>query len=265
MQPLSRRKFLAMGGAMAAMAPYRLAHCQSIPRWIDRSSHGPFHCQATFPLAPLAPTFHELAVLERELQRTLALPPACESIDLFLLSDAKSHRQFLQQLYPRTPYRRALFVRRNGRSSIYAYRHPELDIDLRHESTHALLHANLAMVPLWLDEGIAEYFEMAEPERAFHHPHLSKLRWRLRLFTVKSVEWLETKETLDAMGKMEYQFSWAWVHFMLHGPIAAHRVLVHYLSDIRQGNPPGLFSQRLRQAIPRLEERMVQHFKHWQA
>ena len=80
---------------------------------------------------------------------------------------------------------------------------------------------------------------------------------------LRSIEWLEKKETIDAMGKMEYRFSWAWVHFMLHGPIAAHRLLVHYFSDIRQGKPPGQLSQRLRQAIPNLEERMVQHFKHW--
>ena len=264
MRPFSRRKFLALGGAMAAFAPYRLAHGRSIPMWVDRKSCGPFHCLATFPLAPLAPIFQELATLERELQRTLALPPAREPIDLYLLSDGSSHRNFLEQRYPRTPYRRALYVRQDGRGSVYAYRQPELAIDLRHECTHALLHANLAVVPLWLDEGIAEYFEMAEPQRAFHHPHQSILRWLLRFGWVHSVEWLEKKETLDGMGKMEYRFSWAWVHFMLHGPVAAHRVLVHYFSDIRRGNPPGRLSQRLRQAIPRLDERMIQHFKHWQ-
>ena len=250
---------------MAAMAPCRFAHCQSIPKWVDRRCYGPFHCQATFTLGSYAPIFQELATLERELHRTLALAPAREPIDLYLLSDESSHRHYLEQLYPRIPYRRALYVQRDGRGRVYAYRQPELAIDLRHECTHALLHANLAVVPLWLDEGIAEYFEMVEPQRAFHHPHLSKLRWNLRFGWIRTLEELEKKETLDAMGKMEYRFSWAWVHFMLHGPVAAHRVLVHYFSDIHQGNPPGRLSQRLRQAIPRLEERMVQHFKYWQA
>jgi hypothetical protein len=79
----------------------------------------------------------------------------------------------------------------------------------------------------------------------------------------RSIEQLEQKSSLGAMGRVEYRFSWGWAHFMLHGPIAAHRVLVRYLADIRQGKPPGKLSQRLRRAVPHLDERMIQHFKYW--
>ena len=65
------------------------------------------------------------------------------------------------------------------------------------------------------------------------------------------------------MGGVEYRFSWAWVHFMLHGPVAAHRSLVQFLADIRRGNPPGRLSERLRATVPQLDDRMVQHFKQW--
>ncbi|GIT30210.1 MAG: hypothetical protein Ct9H300mP1_22560 [Planctomycetaceae bacterium] len=36
--------------------------------------------------------------------------------------------------------------------------------DLRHEFTHGVLHSSLKRVPLWLDEGLAEYFEVVGPK-----------------------------------------------------------------------------------------------------
>jgi len=260
----SRRKFLALGGL--AVGTYCLDSalpCQAAPTWTDRQTYGPFQLHATYPLANYAPLFEELSTLEMELQRTLAMPPAQQSVDLFLLDSQKQHRELLSQIYPRVPYRRALYVQRHGRGQVYAYRHPDLAIDLRHECTHALLHCNLPMVPLWLDEGLAEYFEMPESSRPFDHPHLSKLRWNLRLGMVRSIESLEDITELTEMGGVEYRFAWAWVHFFLHGPVAAHRALVHYLAAIRRSSPPGQLSHRMHVELPQLQAQMVQHFKHW--
>jgi len=258
--PLSRRAFLASGAAIFATAALP---CHAATTWIDHRSHGPFRFHATFPLGNLDPLFRELSALEAELQRTLAVPPAQQPIDVYLLENEREHRKLLGQLYPRVPYRRALYVQRSGRGSVYAYRHADLAVDLRHECTHALLHTNLPMVPLWLDEGLAEYFEMPASQRALGHPHFSKLRWNLRFGMVRDVNSLEGCRDLSDMGGAEYRFAWAWVHFMLHGPLPAHRALVQYLGDIRQGNPPGQLSDRLAQAIPDVDKQMVQHFKQW--
>jgi hypothetical protein len=119
------------------------------------------------------------------------------------------------------------------------------------------------MVPLWLDEGLAEYFEMPAGQRAFDHPHLKKLRWNLRFGMVPSMQSLESLQDLAQMGGPEYRFSWAWVHFMLHGPLPVHRALVHFLADIRKGNPPGKLSERLDRNVPDLEWQMIRHFKQW--
>ena len=264
MQSISRRQFLAVGGAAAASPWVATAlPCFAAPPWVDYQSYGPFQCRATFPLGDLAPLFRELSALELELQRTLAVPPAAQTIDVYLLQNKRTHQELLRQLFPRVPYRRALYVQRGGHGSVYAYRHSELAVDLRHECTHALLHTNLPMVPLWLDEGLAEYFEMPANKRAFDHPHLKKLRLNLLFGMIPNVESLEAYQDLSEMGGPEYRFAWAWVHFMLHGPLPVHRVLVHYLADIRRGNPPGQLSQRLSQATPNLELQMVKHFKQW--
>ncbi len=263
MQTLSRRKFLVAGGAtIASQWASKPLTCQAAA-WVDHRSHGPFQCRATFPLANLASVFQDLTAVEKELQRTLAVPPAGQTIDIYIVENEQAHRQLLSQLYPRVPYRRALYVQRAGHGSVYTYRHDQLDVDLRHECTHALLHTNLPMVPLWLDEGLAEYFEMPTSRRAFEHPHLSKLRWNLRFGMVRGIESLEQCQELKDMGGVEYRFAWAWVHFMLHGPLPAHRTLVHYLGDIRRGNPPGQLSARLQTALDHPEQAMIHHFKRW--
>ena len=260
----NRRDFFLLGGA--AVAAELLGRAQPVcasTAWVDHRAHGPFRFQSMFPLQSYQPVFRELSELELELQRTLAIPPAQKHVDVYLMNDQESHQQLIRRLYPRVPYRRALYVKRAGRASVYTYRHPELAIDLRHECTHALLHANLPMVPLWLDEGLAEYFEMPRSERSFGHPHLPKLKWNLRFGLVRNLESLEACQELSEMGGVEYRFAWAWVHFMLHGPLLAHRTLVHYLSDIRLGNPPGHLSNRLNSQMSNLEQQLAKHFRNW--
>lgn len=238
-------------------------HAEDSP-WTDTRHLGPFVCEATFPLEQYDPLIAELPGLQQELVRVLGIVPPREPIQIYLFSTADEHRAYIDKHYPHVPYRRALYIKENGRTGVYAYRHEELDVDLRHECTHALLHASLPFVPLWLDEGLAEYFEVAPSERAFDHPHFDALVWNMRLGMVRSVASLEQLTDLSEMGAYEYRYSWAWVHFMLHGPKAAHDVLVGYLADIRRGAvPPGTFSERLERAVPSSTEKMVQHFKYW--
>lgn len=264
MRGATRRGTLAVIAASTALTwAASTTRCCAEPHWVDHRAHGPFRFHATFPLGSLTPFFQELSSLELELQRTLAVPPAGQPIDVYLFDDENSYRTMINQLFPQVSYRRALYVQRAKHGSIYAFWQPELAVDLRHECTHALLHANLAMVPLWLDEGLAEYFEMPEPQRASEHPHLSKLRWNLRFGMVRSIESLESCSELDDMEGEEYRFAWAWIHFMLHGPLPAHRALVHYLRDIERGDPPGKLSERLRAAVPNLDGQFAEHFKKW--
>jgi hypothetical protein len=231
--------------------------------WVDTRQSGPFICQAAFSLKEYEPLLAELQELQPELMRILGVSPAPEPVYIYLFSDAKSHRRFLEENYPDVPYRPALFVKEGGMAGVYAYRHDALAVDLRHECTHALLHASLPMVPLWLDEGLAKYFEVPKEQRAFDHPYFGSLRWDMRLGMIRTVDDLERRRELAEMGAGEYRSSWAWVHFMLHGPAPAHATLVNYLTDIRRGEIAGNLSEQLESATPGSTERMVQHFKHW--
>jgi len=260
----SRRQFLlrvASGTAVAFGPPARTSWAAAA--WVDRRQAGPFACRAEFPLDRYGPLFDDLARLQGELVRTLGIPAANEPIELLLFGSQATYRAFLQARYPHLPDRRALYRKMDGPGTVFAFRHAHFRTDVRHEGTHALLHSVLDMVPLWLDEGLAEYFERPAGERAGRQDYMDAVCWDMRLGVLLTVEQLEGKQDLVAMGAIEYRFAWAWVHFMLHGPKVAHHVLVGYLADIRAGNLPGRLSGRLAGAIPNLEQQLAAHFKWW--
>lgn len=242
-----------------------LAWCASTHAqgWLDQRVSGPVVCRADFSLDGYEGLFRDLAGVQNDLVRMLAVAPAEEPIELYLFQDKRTFTSYLQKRYPKVPSRRALFVKGSGPGRVFVYRHDELPIDVRHEGTHALLHASLPMVPLWLDEGLAEYFEVPPAERAYDNPHLGALRWDLRFGNSPSMTALEAKGDLAEMSATDYRHSWAWVHFMIHGPKEARDELVGFLGDIRMSIPPGKLSERLARRLPHPEKLLAQHFKTW--
>jgi len=231
--------------------------------FVDGRVAGAFVCRADFSLARMDGLFQDLAQLQTDLVRTLGVRPAREPIALYLFRDESGYRKYLARFLPEVPYRRALYVKRDGAGMVFAYYSRQFDVDVRHECTHALLHAALPMVPLWLDEGLAEYFEVAPPERAYASPHLASIRWYVRLGILPRLEALEGKGDISELGGAEYRNAWAWTHFMLHGPPEAHDELVRFLGDIQASTPPGLMSRRLPQRIANPPRRFLAHFKSW--
>jgi hypothetical protein len=233
--------------------------------WLDSRQIQPFVIQATFPLAEYDGLFLELPELQREISRTLGVPPARTPIDIFLFANAEQYREYTERHFPKVPYRPALFIWDGGSPAVYTYRKPDFDVDLRHECTHALLHSVLPVVPLWLDEGLAKYFEVPADQRASGHPYFDDLKWKwsLRLGMVRTIESLERRQNLTEMDAADYRYSWAWVHFMLHGPKPAHEALVNYLACYQRSVPAGKLSVRLAAEVPNSTEKMIQHFKNW--
>jgi hypothetical protein len=235
------------------------AHAQA--RWPDERQAGLFWCHADFPLAPHVRLLDEMAVLQDDLESILEAKPSREPIHLFLFQAKETYHAYMKQYFPRVPQRRALYIKARGPGMVFACQGADFEIDVRHESTHALLHAWLPAVPLWLDEGLAEYFEVARDLRSGHHPHHAVVRAMLRQEQLPRLEDLESLERVDEMGRDEYRDSWAWVHFMLHGPREAREELVRYLADLESGMSAGKLSERLRRRIPNLNRRLAEHFR----
>ena len=243
--------------------------------WTDTRVAGPFVCRADFSLAGSERVLDELGQLQADLIRALGIPPAGEKIEVYLFHDKATYVHYFGHYMPGVPYRRAIFAKGRGPGRVFAYKSDQFEIDLRHECTHALLHAALADVPLWLDEGLAGYFELPAEQRASGNPHLRSVVADARRGVAPSIEALEKKRGVADMGRAEYRDSWAWTHFMLHGPAAAHEELVAYLTSLRtaanpspkapsnenRDSPP--LSIRLNSRMGDLRQRFCDHFSNW--
>jgi hypothetical protein len=231
-------------------------------RWPDERQAGRFLCHADFSLVEEQPLLDEVSRLQAELGAILGAPTSREPVHLFLFQAKTTYQTYLEQYFPRVPNRRALFIKTpRGPGMVFACQGTDFEIDVRHESTHALLHAWLPDVPLWLDEGLAEYFEVPRAARAANNPHQAAVQTLIRSGSLPRLNELELLTKVEDMGRPEYRDAWAWVHFMLHGPPEAREELQRYLSEIAARSEPGRLSDRLRRRLPELNRRIAEHFR----
>jgi hypothetical protein len=188
------------------------------------------------------PLFAELANFPEHVCRTLELPATDRLIHVYLFRDRASYEAFFQREFKDLPSRRALFVmKRDGldrqvEPRIYAFWGERIHDDLRHELTHATLHGLLAEVPLWLDEGLAMYFETGIATRGRHARALDAIaaemnqgRWR------PDVHRLANLDDPRQLHLADYHEVWAWVHFLLHSDSAHRNLLLAHLQELRRG------------------------------
>ncbi len=185
--------------------------------------------------------------LEKQLEATLGIrvPSNADPIEVYVLDGPEAFRHFLMYYFPELPPRRAFFLAQGNRRIVYTYQGGRLEEDLRHEATHALLHVAVADLPLWLDEGLAEYFEVDEGRNA---EHLAKLPDDLANGWVPDLKRLESFKDVRKMTPRDYRESWAWVHYCLNGPNEGKAALLAYLADLRSGGEAAPLSRRLNQA-----------------
>src|SRR5438874_1216814 len=142
---------------------------------------------------------------------------------------------------------------------VYTYWGDQVQQDLRHELTHALLHSVLKDVPIWLDEGLAEYFELPGAWKGINYQHVAQLRAEQGNAFKPDLERLEQLNEVHQMTPAEYREAWAWVHLMLHGTPEAKKTLVGYLRELRTNPRPGPLRPRLTAVYPVLETALLRH------
>jgi hypothetical protein len=207
------------------------------------------------------PVFRELAELRDQVYKELQLPPPGSDtlIHVYLFGDKDSYERFIQGNWPSLPTRRAFFMEgqrsalgKTGELVVFTFWSDRLRQDLRHELTHALLHSVLKDVPLWLDEGLAEYYELPPSWNGFNRTHVQILHDRnIRPDLARLEQLFEVKD----MDSDRYREAWAWVYFMLRGGNPkAKEVLTAYLQQLRTKPNPGPLQPRLADAVPALDD-----------
>jgi len=229
--------------------------------WVDDQQIGVFRFRSEFRLRDIQEIVNELTDLQTDIETQLGLECSDRPIHIYLFANRYNYQRYLSVRVPAGMQRRALYVPSNEVGRLYVYRHNDLATDLRHETTHALLRNALPYVPLWIDEGFAEYYEVPGAQRLKGNPHRRELLWASRLGWQPNLTALEAhRDLLDLDGK-DYRDAWAVVHFCLHGPAPAREALTAYLKQINDGDLPDPLSSHLRQRIPNVEAQIKQHVK----
>jgi hypothetical protein len=202
---------------------------------------------ADFPLAGQHRLVRELEGMRADVSQELGLPISDEPVHLYLFENPARYEAFVAARFPSFPARRAFFVETDTTLSVFAAWQDRVAEDLRHETTHGYVHAVVPTVPLWLDEGIAEYFEVPRAQRGVHPPHVAHLAGRLLEGTWRpDMARLEALESAGEMSQDHYAEAWCWVHWLLCTTPERRALLQEYLSGLRRDGTAAPLSARLR-------------------
>lgn len=215
-----------------------------------------------FPLPAHHRLLEELVARRDDIVEKLGLPLSDEPIHVYLFENADQFGAFMRMHHPAFPLRRAFFLETDTRLQVYAHWGDRVAEDLRHEVTHGYLHSVVPSLPLWLDEGLAEYFEVPRG-----HHGLNRSQWENLQMRIEEGRWrpdlprLESLSPSDDMSRDDYAESWAWVHFFLESPLAPTELIRGFLRDVRLRGSAEPLSVRVGRVLPHPERLLVAHIQ----
>ena len=194
---------------------------------------GPFVIYSNTGASGEASAVRCLEALERDAGRELGFRPSADQspVEIYVLDSREDFDHFLRFYYPELPTRRAFFIAMGSQRLVYTYASPRLDEDLRHEATHAMLHGAFGEMPLWLDEGLAEYFETDRSDPGAERKRLELIAEDLARGWKPDLARLEAMADIKQMTQRDYRESWSWVRMMLRGPEEGRTILMEYLGE----------------------------------
>lgn len=204
--------------------------------------------------------FQDLTSQRAELVEKLTLPTSDEPIHIYLFDSQERFGEFLAVNYPDFPLRRAIFVEADTKLNVYAQWSGRVAEDLRHEVAHGYLHAVIRNIPLWLDEGLAEYFEVPRGLNGLNKPHVRTMVTRLAAGGWRpDLRRLESLATAAEMSQLDYAECWAWVHLLLETAPQRRELLRAYLQTLRRQGVVEPLSAQIARNIPNAERLLADH------
>ncbi len=197
-----------------------------------------------------------------DLAQTLALPTSDEQIHIFLFESPEEFDAFVSRTFPDFPNRRALFVETDTQLAVYAQWGDRVAEDLRHEVAHGYLHAVVPQIPLWIDEGLAEFFEVPRGQGGLNKPHVAELISRMADNNWRpDLRRLEQMTDINQMSQIEYAEAWAWVHFMLQTDPRRRELLQAYMQRLHTDGAVEPLSLTLRRLHSQPEQLLVEYIR----
>ncbi|MEM7477770.1 MAG: hypothetical protein AAF483_22510 [Planctomycetota bacterium] len=232
--------------------------------WAHEVASGRFRIHCDFRLTAEQALLRELSEISEDVTSLLKLPKTSETIHIVLFATEAEYRRYMENYFPTLPRRRALFIQDRGPGMLFTHWHQNVASDLRHEVTHALLNRAGISLPLWLDEGLAEYFERKRGERFLRQDYVPSVVKLTESHSVPTIHILERKSQVSNLSNADYRDSWAWVHFMIHRSSKTRSILIRYLQETlaHRGDSAGIFDlqRALWDEFPDLHMQLQEHF-----
>ncbi|MGA2419658.1 MAG: DUF1570 domain-containing protein [Candidatus Acidiferrum sp.] len=209
-------------------------------KWLEvRSAHFTVYTPASEKDGrKIADQFEQIRALFHSAFPQLRTDPA-QPIVILAVKNEKGMKEFLPEQWAVKGHLHAAGLYQPGFDKHYVI--VQLDAEgnnayhaLYHEYTHALMHLNFANLPLWLDEGLAEYFGNAsigdkESRIGLIDPGVLYFLQQNRLLPVETllaVDHTSPYYNESNRASIFYAESWALVHYLLLSPDARQKQLL---------------------------------------
>lgn len=204
----------------------------------------------------------ELVARRTDIAGILSLPMSDELINVYLFEDATKFKAFMQSKHPDFADRRAFFVKNDTELKIYAHWGERVGEDLRHEVTHGYLHSAIPNIALWIDEGLAEYFEVSRGNKGINAQHVYLLSNRYRQSEwIPDVARLEKIRLPQDLKQIDYAESWLWMHYLLQHNEATRKLVQDHFARLRLSGNDEPLSKQVKRLLPNAEVDLVEHLR----
>lgn len=204
----------------------------------------------------------ELALKRMDMADQLKLPLSNEPINVYVFKREKDFSAYMNREHSEFPNRRAFFVKNDTTMKIYAFWGDKVGEDLRHEAAHGYLHSVIPNLQLWLDEGIAEYYEIPRGEHGFNRKHVYLLNESFRRGDwTPNLRELETIDDPASMTQQQYAEAWLWVHFLLESKEGDQQILQDQLARLRMSAEAEPLSKFFDKQIDDKDVAIIEHLK----
>lgn len=217
---------------LTALLSLVVSGCAVTPRRFQRTRHAYVRCEARGPEAALVTA--EVDPTVESIARFLEIPPPLNPITLYVFPDQAAMADFLARYCPeRKKSHATCFETPDGMvATLYLTgdRAHTLGL-LRHEMTHYVLASHFYDMPVWVDEGLAWFFQAGEPYGRVYPVAVKRLRRFLR-GKPESLERLVAIPMGWRIGLDDYARSWSIVYYLYRtrgglGPIMEYLRRVH--------------------------------------
>jgi hypothetical protein len=228
-----------------------------VPGWPYVFDSSGFHFYSLGPPKVLEQQIQGVLRLPEELNQELGIAFRGLDVHILVFDSRRSLDEYLHRYYPGLRAANSMYIRDQGPGLILTWFHADWLVDVRHEATHALLHAKRASIPLWIDEGLAEYFEYPSGSSSgdsfaikSHPVHTKLIHTQLRFGQFANLEEQERWDPNKRLSNQQYRDAWGSVAFLLNHSDQSKNEFRFYVKDLLENRASGNLSYRLQQTIP---------------